>query len=146
MKWTMFYNVTDLYSIEIPNSVNLIPPLYLTECSMVSVSPDNKYYDSRNNCNAIIATSTNSLIVGSKNTVIPNSVTNIGSQAFNNCTGLTSITIPNSVIEIYGNAFNNCSNLETITSLATTAPAIDDSTFRNVKTNGTLTVPSGSSG
>ena len=43
-------------------------------------------------------------------------------------------------------AFNNCSSLTSVTSLATTAPTIQSNTFQNVKTNGTLTVPSGATG
>ena len=41
-------------------------------------------------------------------------VTAIGSSAFRNCTGLTSITIPNSVTAIGTAAFSNCSNLTKI--------------------------------
>ena len=77
---------------------------------------------------------------------IPNGVTSIGSNAFNYCKSLTSIPIPNSVTSIGGYAFENCSGLTSITSLATTAPTIVSSTFQNVKTGGTLHVPSGSSG
>ena len=44
------------------------------------------------------------------------------------------------------NIFNTCSGLTSITSLATTAPTIASNTFQDVKTGGTLTVPSGSSG
>ena len=39
------------------------------------------------------------------------SVTSIGGWAFNNCSGLTSITIPNSVTSIGGYAFQNCSKV-----------------------------------
>ena len=46
---------------------------------------------------------------------IPNSVTSIGHSAFYNCTGLTSITIPDSVTYIGGSAFSGCSSLENIT-------------------------------
>ena len=42
------------------------------------------------------------------------SVTSIGSAAFQNCTGLTSITIPNSVTSIGSAAFQNCSGLTSI--------------------------------
>ena len=77
---------------------------------------------------------------------IPDSVTSIGGWAFGGCTGLTSITIPDSVTSIGNKAFSYCSGLTSITSLATTAPTIDSWTFREIKTNGTLTVPSGSTG
>ena len=71
-------------------------------------------YDSRDNCNAIIETNTNKLIAGCKNTVIPNSVTEIGGQAFDGCTNLESIVIPNSVTTIGSQAFSGCTKLESI--------------------------------
>ncbi len=46
---------------------------------------------------------------------IPNSVTSIGSGAFSGCTGLTSITIPNSVTSIGEAAFSGCTGLTSIT-------------------------------
>jgi hypothetical protein len=73
-------------------------------------------------------------------------VTSIGKGAFYDCTSLESVTIPNSVTSIGDWAFYNCSGLTSITSLATTAPTIQSDTFQNVKTGGTLTVPSGSTG
>ena len=72
-------------------------------------------YDSRNNCNAIIETSSNKLITGCKNTVIPNSVTTIGEYAFHGCSDLTSVNIPNSVTSIGTYAFYGCSGLTSIT-------------------------------
>ena len=75
----------------------------------------NAVYDSRDNCNAIIETVTNTLVVGCKNAIIPNSVTSIGYGAFHNCRGLTSITIGNSVTSIGNNAFCYCSDLTSVT-------------------------------
>ena len=46
---------------------------------------------------------------------IPNSVTSIGSGAFYGCSGLTSVTIPNSVTSIGDHAFMNCNKLESVT-------------------------------
>ena len=43
------------------------------------------------------------------------SVTNIGNYAFENCSGLKSISIPNSVTSIDNYAFENCSDLTSIT-------------------------------
>lgn len=46
---------------------------------------------------------------------IPNGVTNIGEYAFSECYGLTSITIPGSVTSIGDNAFHGCYGLTSIT-------------------------------
>lgn len=113
-----FEGCTGLASITIPDSVTYIDSRTFIYCSgleKISVSAGNKVYDSRNNCNAIIETSSNSLILGCKNTVIPDSVNGIEDSAFANCTGLTSITIPDNVTEIGGNAFYGCSGLESVT-------------------------------
>ena len=167
-----FHSCTSLTSITIPNSVTSIGLSILRGCTSITsivVENGNSVYDSRNNCNAIIETETNTLIQGCKDTVIPNtittidrysfysystltgitipsSVTSIGNDAFNKCTGLTAITIPNSVATIGQNAFDGCSNLVTITCENTTAPTIQTMTFRDVKNGGTLYVPTGSTG
>lgn len=78
--------------------------------------------------------------------IIPDNVTSIGDSVFYACHSLTSINIPSGTTTIGEFAFNGCSNLASITSLATAAPTIQSNTFQNVKRNGTLTVPSGSSG
>ena len=76
--------------------------------STINVSRANTTFDSRDDCNAIIETSTNTLIFGCSNTTIPNSVTNIANDAFYNCKTLTGITIPNSITSIGNNAFYGC--------------------------------------
>lgn len=48
------------------------------------------------------------------NYIIPNGVTNIGAQAFDTCTSLTSVTIPNSVTTIGDYAFAYCFNLASV--------------------------------
>ncbi len=86
-----------------------------TGLSSIEVSPNNNNYDSRDNCNAIIETSTNKLYVGCKNTVIPNNVTDIMPFSFGVCFELTSITIPDSVEKVWPVAFHYCTKLHDLT-------------------------------
>ncbi len=112
-----FQSCSGLTSITIPSSVTSIGNSAFGDCSgltSVTVASGNTYYDSRNNCNAIIETSTNTLVAGCKNTVIPSSVTSIGDNAFYDCTSLTSITIPEGVTSIGNYAFYYCSGLTSI--------------------------------
>ena len=105
-----FIGSYNLNSITIPSSVTSIGYQAFSFCrglTSIKVESGNLAYDSRNNCNAIIEKSTNTLIAGCKNTIIPNSVTSIGDYAFFGCS-LTSITIPNSVTSIGSCAFEDC--------------------------------------
>ena len=108
-----------LTSIVIPKSVNYIGgSTPFSDCNLLSsitVEQGNPTYDSRENCNAIIETASNTLISGCKGTIIPNSVTNIGVNAFRSITSLQNIIIPNSVSFIDQLAFCECSSLESIT-------------------------------
>jgi len=108
---------TEITDLVIPEGVTSISDYAFLNCSgltSINVENGNSKYDSRDNCNAIIESSSNILIVGCKNTVIPNSVTSIGYNAFYGCSGLTSITIPSSVTSIDTGAFSDCSGLTSI--------------------------------
>ena len=108
-----------LSSIVIPKSLtNIGNDAFFDTPYLVSiiVEKGNIKYDSRDNCNAIIETESNTLIRGCCLTIIPNSVTSIGKRAFSNCKmGTSSFSIPNSVTTIGDEAFYGCDDLTTIT-------------------------------
>jgi len=81
--------------------------------SSLTVDINNPVYFSEGNC--IIRRSNNSLVLGCKNSIIPNTVAHIGDSAFERCVGLENIIIPESVISIGNFAFMSCTNLSNIT-------------------------------
>ena len=111
-----FGGCSGLTSMTIPSSVTSISSNAFEYCSFESIVVENgnNKYDSRDNCNAIIETASNTLITGCKNTVIPSTVTSIGANAFYGCSGLTSVKIPNSVTSIGSTAFGSCSGLTSV--------------------------------
>ena len=112
-----FSGCSSITSITIPNSVASIGGYAFYDCpalTSIIVEAGNPTYDSRNNCNAIIITKSNTLYIGCKTTLIPNSVTSIGNGALSGCSDLPSVTIPNSVTSIGGAAFQNCSALTSV--------------------------------
>ena len=128
MGWCAFTDCTALTSFTISKSVTNIKGgafLGCTGLTSIIVESGNTTYDSRNNCNAIIETATNTLIQGCKNTIIPYSVTSIGRNAFREYTNLTSIDIPYSVTSIGYGAFENCSGLTSITCETTEPPVCE---------------------
>lgn len=109
-----FSNCSGMMIIEIPNSISNIGSRAFQDCSSLKsivVENSNTFYDSRNNCNAIIETATNILVAGCQNTIIPNGVTSIEERAFYKCTSLKSVTIPHSVKSIGYEAFRGCTGL-----------------------------------
>ena len=112
--WRAFEGCSGLTELTLPNSVTSIGWSAFEGCSgleKITVGSENSRYDSRDNCNSIIETETNTLIVGCKNSIIPNSVTSIGYSAFRGCSGLTELTLPSSVTSIGNSAFCGCSGL-----------------------------------
>ena len=113
-----FNYCTKLQGIFIPESIISIKDeafTYMSAVERIIVDPKNKKYDSRNDCNAIIETKTNKLIVGCKNTVIPEDVESIENCAFMGNYFLTKINIPDTVKSIGNRAFKACKSLKKIT-------------------------------
>ena len=166
-----FFCCWNLASLTIPSSVTNVKPDAFAACdglTSIVVDSGNPVYDSRNNCNAIVRTLDNTIVLGCKTTTIPTSVTIIGVSAFSSIPELFTIKIPDNIIKICEFAFSNCDSLKTVElgtgvveierwafreckSLkdfycnATTPPATGDNVFGNnpkVNSTATLHVPS----
>lgn len=131
------------------------------------VDANNRYYDSRNNCGAIIETATNKVIAGTKGGFIPNTVVEIGqlaytkqapgsgnlvipssvqiidAQAFRDNQALQKVTIPASVTEIKAYAFADCSILKEVIVNATVPPTLGNYAFASNYSPRYIKVPSG---
>ena len=107
-----------LTSLYIPASVRIIKDYAFKWCvnlESIKVDSKNKVYDSREKCNAIIETATNTLMFGCKNTIIPDSVKDISEYAFHRCIDLRKIEIGKGISNIRENVFGGCIGLREVT-------------------------------
>lgn len=112
-----FYHCDALTEIYIPEKLTKLGWDNFHRCPNITeiiVDKDNPVYDSRNNCNAVINTERNCLVLGCANTNIPEGITEIGNEAFSMCKDLESIEIPESVKHIGDEAFFGCKSLHRI--------------------------------
>ena len=138
-----FYYCSSLTSITIPNSVTSLGYACFAGCSSIEhmvVDAANPVYDSREDCNAIIHTSTNELVAGCKNSQIPNSVTSLGYSCFSGCSSLTAITVPNSVKSLGNYCFSGCSSLTSIT-IPNSVTSLGEGCFYYCSSLTSITIP-----
>lgn len=151
--WKSSYRNCGTASIKIPDSVlkigeaafmgiglsSIVIPKNVKEigCNILAANPyldsiivdeRNPFFDSRNNCKAIIKSESNELVIGCKSTIIPFGVSIIGREAFSNCYNLVSIDLPYGVETICEKAFFYCENLCNI-NLPQTITTIDSYAF-----------------
>lgn len=156
---------TKLSSITIPSSVKEIGIgafRGIDNLTSIQVEEGNSFYDSRNNCNAIVETKTNTIIAGCTNTIIPsniihcanwafsysqfedislpNSIKTLGAWCFSDCSKLKHLDIPNSVTTIDAHAFDNCKEIESI-KLPQDITLINEGTFHNCKQLKSIEIP-----
>ena len=117
---TILKNITNINDTAFNGCINL---------ASITVDKDNPKYDSRENSNAIIKKDFDELVLGCKNTVIPDGIKIIGSNAFKDITSLKSITFPNGIESIYYKSFENCTSLESII-IPSSVKDIDQTAFR----------------
>lgn len=143
IKGNAFRNCVSLKSITIPAYVHKIENTVFEGCTSLEsivVEEGNSTYDSRDNCNAVIETATNTLKIGLSSTIIPNTVTTIGGGAFEGTT-LKSIVIPEGVTLIDNSAFSDCKSLETV-SLPNSLERIYPLAFQNSNIS-SISIPAG---
>ena len=141
-----FWHCSGLTGVTIPSSVTEIGYHAFQSCSSlidISVNPQNSMFSSENgvlfNKNGTTLICYPSGKVGAYS--IPDRVTVIGNSAFDDCSGLTSVTIPNSVTEIGGGAFNGCSGLTSVT-IPNSVTEIGGSAFAYCSGLASVTIPS----
>ena len=114
------FSNTGLREIFIPSQITSISSTafyYTSNLTKITVDESNPIYDSRNNCNAIVETSTNKIIKGSKKTVYDETIVAIGDYAFSGCysDAYTIITVPNTIQEIGTSAFAGANQISSLT-------------------------------
>ncbi len=144
-----FNDCTGLTSITIPNSVTSIEQWAFSGCSSLAeirYTGDIKSWCAIRGLGNLMSYGKSDRKLYINNTeitgdlVIPDGVTSIGSDAFNGCTGLTSITIPNSVTSIGYSAFSGCSGLTSI-EIPNSVTSIGSGAFNGCTGLTSITIP-----
>lgn len=68
----------------------------------IVVDKNNSHFDSRNNCNAIIETESDTLLLACNSTKIPEGIKHISGRAFSYCGRIKKLSLPNSLETIEG--------------------------------------------
>ena len=112
-----FQSWKGLKSFEVPKNVTKLSgnAFMSSGITTITVSPENPVYDSRDNCNAVIETDTDKLIIGIYGTKIPETIRTIGSHAFESSHELSTLEIPVGVTTIEDYAFDECGSLANLT-------------------------------
>ena len=127
-----FKDCVSLTKLYIPENVSYIESGAFKGCSnleVIKVAEENETYDSRENCNAIIETFSDTLITGCNNTVIPESIVSINDYAFYKCEGLEEVALNDNIYYIGEAAFYGCSSLKDI-HIPTSLETIESDVFK----------------
>ena len=141
-----FTNSPELLSVSLPKTVNWIEPgsfLRNPKLTAINVAPANTTYSSLDG--VLFNTVQTELIAYPTGRagayVVPDGVESILDEAFTDNANLTAITLPASLIEIASLAFDECTGLTSITSKAVNAPAAGSDAFQKVSKSIPVYVP-----
>jgi len=140
-----FYKCSKLKSIVIADTVKNIGREVFIAClnlEHISVYPINKVYDSRDNCNAIMETQSDTLVYGCKTTIIPLTTKRINDFAFALCYGMIDLKIPSGVTHIGKFAFAGCGRLISL-ELPDSIQSIESDAFMECTRLTSIVVPLG---
>ena len=139
----VFMDCTGLTSVHIPANVTSVGHYLISRAynvSSITVDPNNRRFDSRDNCNAIISKSYDRLVIGCSGSTVPEGVTGIEMGAFAHCINLTHIEFPSSLLFIDSEAFMDCTGLTSIV-LPGSFRNLNMEAFRNCTNLKSLTLP-----
>ena len=142
-----FYRCSGLESIHFPSTFECAPCydsdgifLGCSNLCRITVDERNREFDSRDGCNGLIVTESNTLFLGCRGTEIPSSVTTIGPRAFESSHNLERIVLPEGVRRIEYCAFRNCTNLKEVV-LPSTLDSIGGSLFEGCGSLESIRIP-----
>ena len=155
-----FYDSSELYSVQIPNTITNIGDAAFCNCYKLSsiIIPNSvinigsvAFRDCRNLSSITIGNSVNKILsnafekcTGLTSVILPNSLEYLGINAFSGCSNLTTVTLGNALTLIERGVFENCDNILTIISRMKKPCKIDEGCFSNdVYFNAYVYVPQG---
>ena len=118
------YSMINYTDLEIPESFAQISSEYGTPIQEIAIIGSEAFKD----------------IANLKSINMPNTITNIDSSAFENCSYLQSVTLPSSLIAIGSSAFKDCASLTSIT-IPINVAHIGSSVFENCQNLQNITLP-----
>ena len=144
-EYTFYENGDNFKEIFLPASVTKIGPSSFSgnNCLNISVSPANTHFSSMDG--VLFNKDKTQMIKYAKDKQqptynIPNSVTNISSEAFRQCYYLTKLTLPNSIVSIDNAAFFECRRLKDI-SLPSSVTEVGEDIFFDCESLEKITIP-----
>lgn len=112
-----FSHCRHITGITIPSTVSFVGIgafAFCTSLDTIVVDEGNQVYATPDGCNAVIDVLAHKLVCGCRRSVIPPTVSRIGSSAFQGISGLRSVVLPDSLEAVDNYAFAQCDSLTSV--------------------------------